>query len=196
MEGKYYLFTPEEVKRVLSETDGFQFCQMYDITASGNFEGKSIPNRIGKSGLGWDAGDPRLLRLLEYRKSRTSLHLDRKILLSWDAWTTMALAAAGGILGDDRYLNAAVKAHAFIKSAMTDKTGRLYHRFCDGEAAYDGQLDDYAAYSLALVELYSRTFDVPCSKAMYPDVACRGIRRRCNLYSAKFISQHSKSLSI
>ena len=43
---------------------------------------------------------------------------------------------------------------------MTDETGRLYHRFCDGEAALDGQLDDYAAYCLALVELYGRTFDV------------------------------------
>ena len=160
VEGKYYLFTTEEVKRVLGETDGIQFCQMYDITASGNFEGKSVPNCIGKSGPGWDAGDPRLLRLLEYRKLRTSLHLDRKILLSWNAWTILALAAAGGILDDDRYLNAAVKAQAFIQSAMTDKTGRLHHRFCDGEAAYDGQLDDYAAYSLALVELYSRTFDV------------------------------------
>ena len=94
VEGKYYLFTPEEVKRVLGETDGIQFRQMYDITASGNFEGKSIPNCIGKSGPGWDAGDPRLLRLLEYRKLRTSLHLDRKILLSWNAWTILALAAA------------------------------------------------------------------------------------------------------
>ena len=160
VEGKYYLFTPEEVKRVLGETDGIQFCQMYDITASGNFEGKSIPNRIGKSGPGWDAGDPRLLRLSEYRKSRTSLHLDRKILLSWNAWTIMALAAAGSILADNRYLKAAIKAQTFIKPAMTDERGRLYHRFCEGEAAYDGQLDDYAAYSLALIELYSRTFEI------------------------------------
>ena len=173
VEGKYYLFTPEEVKRVLGEADGARFCQMYDITATGNFEGKSIPNRIGKSGPGWDGGDPRLLRLLEYRKSRTRLHLDRKVLLSWNGWTIMALAAAGGILGDSRYLNAAVRAQAFIQTAMTDETGRLYHRFCDGEAAHGGQLGDYAAYTLALVELYGRTFDtgylreaVRCAKGM------------------------------
>ena len=160
VEGKYYVFTPQEVKRILGETDGAQFCQMYDITAAGNFEGKSIPNRIGTSGPGWDAGDPRLSRLLEYRMARTKLHLDRKILLSWNAWTILALAAAGSILDDSRYLNAAITAQAFIKSAMTDESGRLYHRFCGGETAHGGQLDDYAAYSLALVELYSRTFDV------------------------------------
>ena len=160
VEGKYYVFTPEEVRRILGEADGAQFCQMYDITSAGNFEGKSIPNRIETSGPGWDAGDPRLLRLLEYRTARTRLHLDNKILLSWNAWTIIALAAAGSILGDDRYLNAAIKAQALIKSAMTDEKGRLYHRFCDGEAAHGGQLDDYAAYCLALIELYSRTFDI------------------------------------
>lgn len=160
VEGKYYLFTPEEVKHVLGEANSIQFCQMYNITTAGNFEGKSIPNRIEKFGPGWDAGDPRLLSLLEYRMERTKLHLDHKILLSWNAWTIMALAMAGSILDDSHYLDAAIKAQAFIKSAMADEKGRLYHRFCDGEAAHDGQLDDYATYSLALVELYSRTFDV------------------------------------
>ena len=160
VEGKYYVFTPEEITRVLGEEDGLQFCQLYDITVAGNFEGKSIPNRIEKSGPGWDAGDPRLLRLLEYRKSRTRLHLDDKILLSWNAWAIMALAVAGGILHDNRYLDAAIKAQAFIQSTMTDKAGRLFHRFCGGEAAHEGQLDDYAAYSLALLELYGRALDV------------------------------------
>ena len=177
VEGKYYVFTPEEVKRVLGEADGAQFCQMYDITDAGNFEGKSIPNRIGKDGPGWEADDPRLLRLLEYRSARTRLHSDHKILLSWNAWAIIALAAAGSILGDSRYLNAAVKAQAFIKAAMTDEKGRLYHRFCDGEAAHGGQLDDYAAYSLALIELYGRTFDVS-----YLSEAVRCARQMLDLF--------------
>ena len=159
VEGKYYLFTPEEIKSVLGDEDGICFCKMYDITDGGNFEGKSIPNRIGKSDSEWDSRDPRLLKLLEYRKARTHLHLDNKILLSWNAWSIIAFAAAGSILNDSRYLDAAIKAYTFIKSFMTDEQGRLYLRFCDGEAAHDGQLDDYAVYALALTELYNRTFD-------------------------------------
>lgn len=158
VEGKYYLFTPEEVRSVLGEEDAAEFCRMYDITAGGNFEGGSIPNRIGSSGAEWDAGDRRLLKLLEYRKARTDLHLDDKILLSWNGWTMIALAAAGSILDDGRYLDAAIKAQAFIEGSMTDEAGCLYHRFCDGDAAHSGQLDDYAVYALALTELYGRTF--------------------------------------
>lgn len=160
IEGKYYVFTPEEVIRVLGEEDGEQFCRMYDITSAGNFEGKNIPNRIGKSGECWGNDDPRLLKLRKYRISRTRLHLDNKILLSWNAWTIIAISAAGNILNDSRYLDAAVKAYKFIKTSMTDEQGRLYLRYCDGEAAHAAQLQDYAVYALALIELYSRTFDI------------------------------------
>ena len=159
VEGKYYVFTPEEVREVLGEEDGAQFCQLYGVTPNGNFEGKSIPNRIGLSGQGWETGDPRLAKLLEYRRARTRLHLDNKILLSWNGWTIIALAAAGSIPDDTRYLNAAAKAQTFIQTSMTGADGRLYHRFCDGEAAHLGQLDDYAVYALALMELYARTFE-------------------------------------
>ena len=159
IEGRYYIFTPEEVKKVLGEEDGTLFCQMYDITAEGNFEDENIPNRIGKSDLCWGSHDPRILKLLAYRRTRTHLHLDNKILLSWNAWTIIAFAAAGNILGDNRYLSAAFKAYEFIKTSMTDEKGRLYLRFCDGEAAHTGHLDDYAVFTLALIELYSRTFN-------------------------------------
>ena len=180
VEGKYYVFTPEEVTRALGEEDGLQFCQLYDITVAGNFEGKSIPNRIGKPNPAWNADDPRVLRLLEYRKSRTQLHLDDKILLSWNAWAIMALAEAGSILNDNRYLGAAIKTQAFIQSSMTDETGRLFHRFCGGETAHDGQLDDYAVYSLALVELYGRTFEVS-----YLKEAVRCAKRMLELFEDK-----------
>ena len=63
VEGKYYVFTPEEVKTVLGEADGAEFCRLYDITDAGNFEGKSIPNRIHTSENGWDISDPRLEKL-------------------------------------------------------------------------------------------------------------------------------------
>lgn len=160
VEGKYYVFTPDEVMKALGKEDGIKFCQEYDITEHGNFEEKSIPNRIGKNSEPWSADDPRLKRLFEYRKSRTQLHLDNKILLSWNAWTVTALSRAGLILDDARYTDAAVKTQNFICEKMTDKDNRLFLRYCDGESAHAGQLDDYAVYALSLIELHRATFDI------------------------------------
>lgn len=159
VEGKYYVFTPEEVKKVLGEPDGTEFCRLYDITSSGNFEGKSIPNRIHATQPGWNRQDPRLQKLYAYRLKRTQLHKDDKVLLSWNGWTINALAKAGQALGEKRYLNAAIHAHRFIRKEMTDESDRLYLRWRDREAANAGQLDDYAVYALALLELYRATFD-------------------------------------
>ena len=160
VEGKYYVFTPKEVKTVLGEENGDEFCRLYDITQSGNFEGKSIPNRIYSSEDGWDMDDPRLNKLYEYRLNRTKLHKDDKILLSWNAWAMLALAKAGQVLEEPSYLDAAVRIHAFIERKMVDGNDRLYLRYRDGDAAYVGQLEDYAVYALALLELYRTTFDV------------------------------------
>lgn len=160
VEGKYYVFTPEEIVGVLGGNDGKDFCRAYDITEYGNFEGKNIPNRIGKKDGAWSADDAVLKRLYEYRKERTKLHLDDKVLLSWNAWTIIAMAKAGLILGNTRYTNAAVKAQNFIQANMTDERNRLFLRFCDGDSAHDGQLDDYAVYALALLWLYRSTFEV------------------------------------
>lgn len=160
IEGKYYIFTPDEVISVLGEQDGKAFCSAYAITEHGNFEGKSIPNRIGKEGYPWDSDDLRLKQLREYRKKRAYLHLDNKILLSWNAWTVIALSRAGLILNNPRYTDAARKAQIFLRKKMTDENDRLFLRYCDGDAGQNGQLDDYAVYALALTELYRSTFEI------------------------------------
>lgn len=157
-EGKYYVFTLEEITGILGEKDGKEFCRLYNVTEEGNFEGKSIPNRIGQKSSGWKKEDPRLKALYACRMERTHLHKDDKILLSWNAWTIIALAQAGRILESEQYLQAAEKAQQFIETYMADEKKRLYLRFCNGEAAYQGQLDDYAVYALALLELYRTTF--------------------------------------
>jgi len=180
VEGKYYVFTPEEVKTVLGEIDGAEFCRLYDITSSGNFEGKNIPNRINATEDGWKRKDPRLQKLYDYRLQRTQLHKDDKVLLSWTGWTILALAKAGQALGEERYLRAAIKAHRFIREEMTDKNGRLYLRWRDGEAAHAGQLDDYGVYALALLELYRVTFD-----AAYLQEAIRLAEQMADLFEDK-----------
>ena len=160
VEGKYYVFTPKEVIDILGRQEGREFCRLYGITENGNFEGGSIPNCIGQRGQEWKADDQKLKKLYDYRKVRTSLHRDDKVLLSWNAWTIIALAQAGGILKKESYLKAAIHAQQFIETYMTDTQDRLFLRFRDGEAANMGQLEDYAVYALALLELYRATFDV------------------------------------
>ena len=162
VEGKYYVFTPDEVKQLLGKEDGEEFCRLYDITDAGNFEGKSIPNRIRASEGRWEQTDPRLKKLYDYRLGRTQLHKDDKILLSWNSWAMMALAQAGLVLDEPDYLNAAIRIHQFIESKMTADDDRLYLRYRDGEAAHVGQLEDYAVYTLALLELYRTTLDAEC----------------------------------
>lgn len=159
IEGKYYVFTPEEVKSVLGEADSGEFCRRYGITASGNFEGKSIPNRIGTVEEGWTRDDPRLMKLYDYRLKRTQLHKDDKALLSWNGWAMMALAKAGQVLGEARYLDGAIQIRRFIRANMRSGQDRLFLRYRDGEAAHAGQLEDYAVYALGLLELYGITFD-------------------------------------
>ncbi len=158
VEGKYYSFTKKEVLSVLGEEDGQEFCRLYGITERGNFQGENIPNRIGQAKEGWQQDDFRLAKLYEYRMNRVRLHKDKKCLLSWNAWTILALARAGWILSEERYLNGACQAEEFIEAHMRDEKGRLYLRFCDGEAAHPAQLEDYGVYALAMTELYRITF--------------------------------------
>ena len=177
VEGKYYVFTPREIHEALGEEDGRKICRLYGITESGNFEGKSIPNRIGQAQPPLRRDDARLQTLRAYRLGRTDLHKDDKILLSWNAWAIIALAQAGRILSDERYSGAALRAARFIEDNMTDGQNRLYLRWRDGEAAHAGQLDDYAVYALALTELYRLTFD-----PMYLKMAMERARQMVTLF--------------
>lgn len=159
VEGKYYLFTPDEVTAVLGAADGAEFCRLYNVTAQGNFEGKNIPNRLGQTAPPWPADDERLQKLYAYRLRRTALHRDDKVLLAWNSWAILALAQAGVVLDVPRYLEAAIRAQRFIDANMTDARNRLWLRWREGEPANAGQLDDYAVYALALLALYRATFD-------------------------------------
>lgn len=160
VEGNYYVFTPQEVFAVLGEADGAAFNGLYHITETGNFDGKSIPNLFGQTEAAWPLEDSRLQKLYHYRLNRTKLHTDDKILLSWNSWMIIVLARAGSVLQENRYLQAAQRAQQFLEQHMVDGQNRLYLRWREGEAAHAGQLDDYAVYALALLELYQATLEV------------------------------------
>ncbi len=146
VEGKFYTFIPEEIISVLGKDEGEEFCRVYGIS-----ERNGIPNLISSSEEPWSA--QRLQKLFDYRKQRTRLHTDDKVLLSWNGWAMIAFTKCG-------YTKSAIDISNFIEENMTDADNRLYLRYRDGEAANDGQLDDYAVYALALLNLYRATFDI------------------------------------
>ena len=160
VEGKYYVFTKQEVNTVLGE-EGEAFCRYYHITEEGNFEGGAIPNRLGEElEIRPEKIQKCCEKVYEYRKNRMSLHKDDKILTSWNGLAIAALAKAGILSGNQKYTKTAERAAEFINNQMTDEDGRLYLRYRDGEAAHAGQLDDYAFLSFGLLELYKATLDL------------------------------------
>ncbi len=162
-EGKYYVFTPQEVIDVLGEEEGRRFNQYYGITDLGNFENRSIPNRIGKELPSekdvmhlWKKEREKLYR---YRLSRMSLHKDDKILTSWNSLMIMALAKAFQVFGTDEYLHTAKCAYALINEQLRGEKERLYVRYREGQRFGLGNLEDYAFLIMAQITLYEATAD-------------------------------------
>jgi len=156
-EGKYYLFTPNQIIQVLGQTDGERFNRHFDITDRGNFEGKNIPNLL-KSDLADGSFADLLPRLEAYRKQRHTLHRDEKILTCWNGLMISALCQLYLVSKKQRYLDAAKQAESFLQSHLCDGDTLFvsYHLEVRG---VHGFLDDYAACIFAQLALYRATLD-------------------------------------
>lgn len=157
VEGKYYLFVPEEIKSLLGEQEGENFCWHFNITQNGNFEGKSIPNLL-KSDYRDRQCEMFLERVLQYRKERNFLHLDDKILTAWNGLMIAAMCRLYQNSGKQSYLDAAKRANHFVQAHLQEKTG-LYVSYRDGKQGVKGFLGDYAAYLFAQLALYGATLE-------------------------------------
>jgi len=176
-EGKFYLWTDEELRQVLGESDADFAALVWEIRPGGNFvdeatgerSGTSIPHlaeplqaRAAELGLELSELEHRLdsvrERLLEHRSRRIRPLLDDKILTDWNGLMIAALAKAGGALDAPEYVESATRAAAFLWTTMqTD--GRLLHRYRDGDADIEANLDDYAFFAWAEIELHQVTQD-------------------------------------
>jgi uncharacterized protein YyaL (SSP411 family) len=165
-EGKFYVWTPQEIEAVLGKERANIFCYVYDVTSEGNFEhGTSILNLpktfsqcaaikgIEVKKLEQNLAEMRQA-LLAVRDKRVRPGKDDKILVSWNALMIDALAKAGVVLSRPEYLAAAEKAANFILTKMSRSDGRLLHTYRHGEAKLDAYLDDYAYLVNSLVTLY------------------------------------------
>jgi uncharacterized protein len=169
-EGKFYVWTPDEVRNVIGEAATETFCGVYDVTDSGNFEGKNILNlhKTIEQQAKLMIRDPVDLaselktsrqKLLAARSRRVRPGRDDKVLVNWNALAIDAFARAGAALDEERYVDAARKAADFILAEMRDADGRLLHTWRGGTAKLAAYLDDYSTLADALVSLYEATFD-------------------------------------
>ncbi|MBE3552217.1 MAG: thioredoxin domain-containing protein [Kyrpidia tusciae] len=172
-EGKFYVWTPEEIRRVVGEDMGRLVCRYYGVTEEGNFErGTSVLHLVDT--------DPEVVarefnmspevlastieqarrKMWEAREKRVRPHKDDKILTAWNGLMIAAFARGYRALGEPRYLSAARRAATWLWAAMRRNDGRLLARYRNGDAGILGYLDDYAFYIWGLLELYQASGEV------------------------------------
>ncbi|MBE6623283.1 MAG: thioredoxin domain-containing protein [Ruminococcaceae bacterium] len=156
-EGKYYTFAPDEINKLLGKEKGELFNRRYDISQTGNFEGKSIPNLL-KSDPGDNSFDTILPIIENYRKRRSALHRDEKILTSWNSLMIAAMCKLFLISKNDKYLDSAKFADDFLQKNLFNGD-ELYVSYHSGKLGVRGFLDDYASYIFAQLSLYRTTLE-------------------------------------
>lgn len=168
VEGKFYLWTDQEVKEVLGEEDGAFWCKTYGIEKGGNFldeatrekTGTNIPHLTAE--LDDDTRtrlEPLRIKLNNHRESRVHPQTDDKILTDWNGLMISACARAAQAFGDPAHEKMAHRAGDFVLDHLV-KDGRLLKRYREGEAGLTGHLEDYAFMIAALLDLYETTFEL------------------------------------
>ena len=171
VEGKFYVWTPDEIIKTLGGNEGKIFCDYYDVSKEGNFEDKNILHAdkpldafCKLEGLKPDEFRKMLKKskekLLVVREKRVRPHRDDKIITSWNGLMIAALAEGAQALGEPQYVIAAKRAADFIINNLRQKDGTLMRRYCGGEVSNNGFLDDYANFVWGLLNLYEATFEV------------------------------------
>jgi uncharacterized protein YyaL (SSP411 family) len=168
-EGKFFVWTVEEVDALLGAEDGPLFRAYFDVTPAGNFEHKNIlhiadPTEAVARRLG--VTTERLSAAIE--RGRTILHAareerihparDEKVLTSWNGMMMRAFAEAGAALERPDWVDVAARNADFVLRELW-QDGRLLRTWKDGRAKLNGYLEDHACYADALIALYEATFD-------------------------------------
>ncbi len=176
-EGKFYMWTMAEIEQVLGENADL-IIEVFNVSREGNYYDEGHKARTGKNILHFresllelsvhlDVGYEELTgvlrtvrqKLFEARRERIHPLKDDKILTDWNGLMIAALAKGAQVFNSTRFLKAAVNAVGFILEKLQRTDGRLIHRYREGEATVDGNLDDYAFLVWGLIELYETTFD-------------------------------------
>ncbi|MBW1913925.1 MAG: thioredoxin domain-containing protein [Deltaproteobacteria bacterium] len=168
-EGYFFTWTATELEEILSKETAEIFRIYYNIEGRPNFEGRYIPNRINpgmSKAKSQDIVDYELLKIIEEskkilyraRNKRTAPLRDKKILTAWNGLMISAHARAGLVLGDNQYIERAVRAARFVLGHLYID-GRLFRSYSEGKPRHEAYLNDYSFLIAALLDLYEATFD-------------------------------------
>jgi hypothetical protein len=156
VEGKFYTWTVEELRHVLGEQAEAAIAY-FGATERGNFEAGE--NVLEARGLEPATREEIRRTLYEVRSQRVWPGLDDKRLTGWNALMISALAEAGAVLGEPKYLDTATRCAEFLTQELRGGDGQLLRTWKDGQAKIDAFLEDYAFLLDALLTLYESTFD-------------------------------------
>ena len=166
-EGKFFVWDIQEIRDVLGETAAARFCDYYNITESGNFEGKNIPNvtrtledvavahRISVGELQASLNESKQT-LFDRRERRVKPDRDEKILTAWNGLMMASFAEAGIVLNRPDYTEAARRNAEFVLSNLR-ADGMLLRTWKDGQAKFNAYLEDYAFLTEGLLTLFETT---------------------------------------
>ena len=178
-EGKYYLWTQEEIHQILTEDEADLILKIYNTKSDGNFYDEATKGKPGTNVLHLTQTSAEIAaamnkseksiqttinearqKLFDARNKRVHPHKDDKILTDWNGLMIAALAKGAQAFNEPLYAQAAQKSADFILNTMLSPDGRLLHRYRHTNAAIMGNLDDYAFFIWGLLELYETTFDL------------------------------------
>jgi hypothetical protein len=158
-EGKFYVWAPDEIARLLRPADAAFFAAHYDVSTQGNFESHNILNRL--KGLPRSKEDEAKLAMLrsmlhQERSKRIPPGLDDKVLADWNGLMIAALAHAAIVFDEPSWLDMATRAYRFVAEAMT-RDDRLGHSWRDGRLLFPGLASDFAYMIRAALALHEAT---------------------------------------
>jgi len=169
-EGKFYVWTRDEIKEVLGKEKGTPFCAYYGVATEGNFEGgRSVLNiastlekvsqlyRVSVEELEKILAEARR-KLYAEREKRVKPGRDEKILTSWNGLMISGFVDGFKVTGKEQYLNGAKEAARFILREMRED-GDLMRVCRGGKSRVKGYSEDYAFFIQALIDLYEATFE-------------------------------------
>jgi uncharacterized protein YyaL (SSP411 family) len=177
-EGKFYLWSEDEIQRVLTVEDAALARTVFNVRKDGNFSAEGAGKRTDMNILHMqrplialtselDVPEEALRSRLDAirktlykaRETRVPPQRDDKILADWNGLMIASLARGARALEEPTYAAAAAQAADFVLDRMRDSEGRLFHRFRENEPAFVAGLTDYAFVTWGLAELYEATFE-------------------------------------
>ena len=170
VEGKFFVWEPYDVEDIIGEKNAEIFCEYYDITPQGNFEGENIlhvqtPQDIFARKLGMDIDELEALladgrqKLFEERENRIKPGLDDKILTSWNGIMMRGMAMGYQLTGKPEYLNACEKSAEFVLTTLSQDNGLLLRTYRAGKSHLNAYLEDYSYFIAGLIALYEASFE-------------------------------------